>query len=190
MTGDEKYETEYRKLLDEHGYADLIRRSKTFAPAWRTHIDDELLALVFPALMFCEEDPVLLSLYRESLDRWYQGIKPDKSPFFNFLYGSFVGRDSELNASVAFLRDAPLDLVNWRIDNTQREDLRLLREPELDTFQTHPLPPVDERGVVRWDKNPWMAAQGDGGRTEWCPVYWLLPYWMGRYYGFIDGSDL
>jgi hypothetical protein len=28
-------------------------------------------------------------------------------------------------------------------------------------------------------------VQGDGGQTESDGVFWLLPYWMGRYYGYI-----
>ena len=49
MTGDEKYQQHYLRLINEHGYAENARRSKTMGPAWRTHIDDELLALAYPA---------------------------------------------------------------------------------------------------------------------------------------------
>jgi len=79
-----------------------------------------------------------------------------------------------------------LDLVCWTVDNTHREDIRLVREPIWEIQQTDRLLPASERGVVRWDKNPWMAVHGDEGRSEWCPVFWLLPYWMGRYAGFIQ----
>jgi hypothetical protein len=87
--------------------------------------------------------------------------------------------------SLMFLRDAPLDLVRWTVDNTRREDLKRVRAPELETWQTDRLPPPSERGVMRWDDNPWRAVQGDGGQTESDGVFWLLPYWMGRYYGYI-----
>ena len=186
MTGDEKYQREYLSLLHEHGYAANVRHAKTYGPAWRTHIDDELLALAYPALLEYEKDPELLELYRESLDHWYPAVRHDCSPFFNFMYASLVGEDRQLDDSMAFLRDAPLDLVNWRIDNTKREDLSLERAPEIEELQTSRLVPASERGVMRWDKNPWQAVQGDGGHTEWCPTFWLLPYWMGRYYGFIE----
>ena len=57
-------------------------------------------------------------------------------------------------------------------------------------LQTDRMPPPSERGVMRWDKNPWAAISGDFGDSrgslESCGVFWLLPYWMGRYHGFFD----
>lgn len=186
ITGDAKYEREYRKLLDEHGYRENVKRAKTFNPAWRTHIDDELLALAFPALLLYETDPELRPLYRQALDTWYEGVKCDQNPWFHFLYASLTGTQPEMEDSLMFLRDAPLDLVRWTVDNTRREDLKLLRSPEIESWQTDRLPPPSERGVMRWDGNPWVAVQGDGGHTESDGVFWLLPYWMGRYYGYIQ----
>lgn len=186
ITGDAKYEREYRRLLDEHGYRENVKRAKTLNPAWRTHIDDELLALAFPALLLYETDVELKRVYRQALDAWYEGVKHDQNPWFHFLYASLTGTPPELHDSLMFLRDAPLDLVRWTVDNTRREDLRLVRSPEIESWQTDRLPPPSERGVMRWDGNPWVAVQGDGGRTESDGVFWLLPYWMGRYYGYIQ----
>jgi len=185
-TGEARFGQAYRSLIEEHGYAENARRAKTYEDMWRTHIDDELLALAFPALLLLEKEPELLGIYRESLEHWYLGTRNDQSAWFNFVYASLGGGDPGLDVSLAFLRDAPLDLVNWRIDNTCREDLSLTRKPEMEFVQTSRLLPPDERAVIRWDKNPWMADAGDGGHTEWTPVYWLLPYWMGRYYGYIE----
>ena len=68
MTGNEKFQRHYLKLIHEHGYAENARQSKPMGPAWRTHIDDELMALSFPALLQYETDPQLKKIYRESLD--------------------------------------------------------------------------------------------------------------------------
>jgi hypothetical protein len=38
---------------------------------------------------------------------------------------------------------------------------------------------------MRWDNHPFEVVQGDGGATESDGVFWLLPYWMGRYLGLI-----
>ncbi len=186
MTGDPRYQREYERLIRDHHYAENARRAKTYDIMWRTHIDDELLALAFPALLLYETDPALKAIYRESLDHWYRGARRDQSPYFNFTYASLAGKEFHRDESMAFLRDAPLDLVNWRMDNTRREDIRRVRKPEIEYLQTSRILPVSERGVVRWDKNPWDAVAGDGGYTEWTPVYWLLPYWMGRYHGYIQ----
>lgn len=189
ITGDEKYEEHYRRLIEEHGYAEHARRSKTYAPSERTHIDDELLALTYNVLLEQERDPELLAIYRESLDWWYKGLSQDESPFFNFLYGALGGEHFGLDDGIAYLRDAPLDLIDWTVDNSKREDVRLVRAPEIEPLQTNRLMPPSERAVMRWDRNPWRAVGGDEGANEQSPTAWLLPYWMGRYYGFIAGPE-
>jgi len=185
MSGHQRYQQEYLNLLNEHNYAANVRRANTRNPAWRTHINDELLALAYPCLLMHEDDPGLRRLYRESLDHWYDTAKADRSPFFNFTYGACVGKAPQLKISVDYLRNSSLDLVRWTIDNSKREDIRIVRTPELELLQTNRLLPPDERGVIRWDENPWRAVQGDGGHTESDGVWWLLPYWTGRYYGYI-----
>jgi hypothetical protein len=191
ITGDDRYQQEFLRLLHEHGYGENVRRAKTFERSWRTHIDDELLAFTYPGLLLYEQDTELKALFRESLDWWYEGVRHEQSPFFNFLYGLLTGTDAHREDSLFFLRDAPLDLINWTMDNARREDLQLVRAPVFEVLSTHRLLPPSERGVVRWDKNPWAAVQGDGGRSAWAPTYWLLPYWLGRFAGFLEapGTD-
>jgi hypothetical protein len=87
---------------------------------------------------------------------------------------------------VDFLRDVSLDLVDWTIDNSKREDIRLARRPEMEILQTSRLLPASERGVMRWDRNPWAVKSGNEGHSESCPTFWLVSYWMGRYYGYIQ----
>ena len=186
ITGDEKYQTEYLRLLNDCGYAQNARRAKNYSVAWRTHIDDELLALAYTSLLRYETDPDILAIYRESIAHWYAGVREEGSPFFNFTYAMLTGGDPRLEDSLFFLRDMPLDLVNWTVDNSERADLRMVHEPELDKRQTDRLPPPSERGVMRWDRNPWRAVQGDGGHSEAAPTTWLLPYWMGRHCGYIN----
>ena len=185
MSGHKRYQKEYLSLLHNHNYANNVRHAKTYNHAWRTHIDDELLALAYPCLLMHEDDPKLLRLYRESLDHWYAAVKEEHSPFFNFIYSACSGKVPQLKESIKYLRDASLDLVRWTVDNSKREDLRIVRTPELEMLQTNRLLPPDESGVIRWDENPFRAVQGDGGHTESDGVWWMLPYWAGRYYGYI-----
>ena len=185
MSGHNRYQKKYLNLLHNHNYSDNVRYAKTYNHAWRTHIDDELLALAYPCLFMHEDAPKLLRLYRESLDYWYDSVKDEHSPFFNFVYSACTGKVTQLKTSVKFLRDASLDLVRWTVDNSKREDLRIVRIPELEMLQTNRLLPPDESGVIRWDENPFKVVQGDGGHTESDGVWWMLPYWAGRYYGYI-----
>ena len=186
VSGKKKYQKEYLKLLHEHNYADNVRRAKTFNPSWITHIDDELLALAYPCLLLHEKDAELLKLYRESLDRWYNGVKADRSPFFDFTYALLSDFQPDLKSAINWMQDAPLDLVRWRVDNSKRMDIKIVRSPELESLQTDRMLPLSEISFYRWDRNPWYVVQGDGGVNEGDGVFWLLPYWMGRYYGFIE----
>jgi hypothetical protein len=85
------------------------------------------------------------------------------------------------------LRDEPLDLVQWTIDSRKREDIRLVHEPVLDDTEVNRILPPSERATIRSDSNLYSAVRGEDGMSESSGVFWLLPYWMGRYYGYIDG---
>lgn len=185
LSGKSRYQQIYLDLLHTHHYAQNVLSAKTTNPAWTTHIDDELLALAFPCLLLHEKDQNLKAVYLKSLEQWYESAEKDMSPFFNFTYASLSGGDPRLESSLFFLRDAAWDLRRWRIDNSRRADVASCYFPELEQVQLNRLLPISERSFFRWDDNPWYPADGDDGATESDGVFWLLPYWMGRYYGYL-----
>ncbi len=144
-----RYQDEYTKLRYEHHYLQNVLEAKSLNSSWRTHIDDELLSLAFPCLFLYEKDPAILQVYQQSIERLYDAVKDDQSPYFIFSYALCTGKMPDLNAAVEYLRDAPLDLINWRIDNSWREDLKLVHTPEFEQIQTSRLLPPDERGIIR-----------------------------------------
>ena len=191
LSGDPKYETAYRRLIEDHHYDRNVLDAPILNPAWRTYIDTELLAFAYPALLTLEPDHALRRTYQRSFERWHASIRHDGNPFFEFLYAAHLNPDqANLDGARAFLRDVPLDLVRWTMDNSHREDLRLRRSPVMERLQTERLLPPSEICYTRTDQNPWHAVQGDGGRTESDGVFYLLPYWMGRHHGFIDPTDV
>jgi len=56
-----------------------------------------------------------------------------------------------------------------------------------DRVQSHRVLPADERALMKWNVNPYALDTGQGGRSEEAGTFWLLPYWMGRHYGYIEG---
>jgi len=185
LTGDEKYQREYIALIEKHHYLENARRILHSNPAWTTYIDPELLLLAFPPLIMYETDARLKQEWDKLLDKWYDGFKRDKSPFYNMMYSFLRNQKTEVENSMAFLIDTPLDLVDWRFDHTKREDIDIVRTPVLESLQTSELQAPSLRAVVRWDKNPWDAINGNPAR-EREPVFWLLPYWMGKYTEIIE----
>ncbi len=180
LTGDEEYQKRYLNLIREYQYMKNAHRILHSNPAWATYIDPELIFLAYPPLIMYETDEKIKLEWEQLLDKWYEGLKKDHSPFYNMMYSFLRKQKSEVDNSIAFLKDTPLSLVDWRIDQTKREDVVIVRRPILEDLQTSVLQPPSLRPVVRWDKNPWSAIGGNPAR-EREPVFWLLPYWLGKY---------
>lgn len=185
MTGNAKYQEHYLKLIKEEHYLDNMSRITEQNPAWFIYFDAILQMYLYPILLHCEKDPELLAFYQKHADNWMEKRKADKSPVVNFFYSYARSKKTELTPSVEFLKDTPLDLVNWNIDHSKREDIKIIHEPVLDEWQVSELPPASIRAAVRWDRNPWTAVNGYSP-IEREPVFWLLPYWMGRYLKMIE----
>jgi hypothetical protein len=185
VSGKKKYQDEYLRLIRDEGYLENASRIPQQNPAWFIYFDLALAAYVYPILLFYEEDPALHTFYKAHIDQWYTQNTSYRSPLFNFIYCLARDEDKGLRASVDFLVNTPLDLVDWPIDHTIREDVRIVRHPVLEELQVEGFVPVDLRGTVRWDKNPYAARTGNPYR-EREPVFWLFPYWLGRYLGLIQ----
>jgi hypothetical protein len=185
ITGEEKYEKEYRRLLDKEGYRRNLSNLNSKNPAWQVYFDRTMEGYLFPILLRYEKDPALKEFYRNLIDEWMSHQEAGENLINNLTYTLATGRKVNVRQTIEFLRDAPLDLVDWRIDHTVREDVQIVRKPILEEIQVLNLPPASERSTVRWDKNPWAAVQGDPGQVRE-PVFWLWPYWMARYVNIIQ----
>ena len=203
ITGAPKYQDAYLDLAWNKGYARFMVNQKINIPGFLNHSDDELAFLSYYPLLKYEADPELLKYYRASIEKSWKIEKPEKNPLFNFIYGAVSpeGTDFDLDGSLSTLKRISLDLVRWNHHNSQRADLKIkagrgrFGEKESRT----PLPP-DERTVMKWNGNPYeldsgkgwqptesmdYAGTSSGGMSEEAGTFWLLPYWMGKYYGFI-----
>ena len=180
MTHDEKYQREYLRLIKEEGYLTNMDNIPNQDPAWFIYFDVVLAAYQYPILLRCEKDPELLSFYRKHIDRWMDQRKGDNNPLVNFIYCFSTNKKVESESSAGLLKDTPLDLIDWTIDHSRREDISFVHHPVLDELQVSELQPASIRATIRWDKNPWSVSAGNH-HIEREPVFWLLPYWMGRY---------
>lgn len=180
VTGDEVYQNHYMTLIKKHHYMKNVQRILHSNPAWVTYIDPELIFLAFPPLILYETDENLKAQWEQLLDNWYSSLIKDESPFYNMMYSFLRNNRTEVDNSIKFLIDTPLDLIDWPIDHSKREDIDIVRSPVLESLQTSELQPPSLRAVVRWDKNPWEVIGGNP-TMEREPVFWLLPYWLGKY---------
>lgn len=190
ITGNTRYAKEYRKVALDLGYAKLATRYKELREEVN-YSDEELAMLSFYNLLRYETDPELLDrYYRTALDGWWENMVREESPLWDFIYAvARPGAPVDMASAVRTLYRMPADTIEWTVTNSNRKDVSM--DLEADRFQrrqaTTLLPP-DERPVMKWNSNPFDIDGGSDGRGEDDGAAFLLPYWMGRYYGLLLGK--
>jgi hypothetical protein len=189
ITGNPRYQTEYRKAAIEWNYADWITRVNEFRQELN-YSDEELAMLPFYCIFRYETDPVLLGAYRRALDQWWLNIQREANPLWTFIY--LTGNPKakvDLPAAVWTLYRMPMDTIQWTVRNSHRADLAWAPNPDrFGKRETLNLLPPDERPVMRWNANPFIVDGGGDGRAEDDGAALLLPYWLGRYHKFLKGE--
>lgn len=188
ITGNELYQKEYLRLINEEGYLENAKGINSKNPAWQVYFDRTLEGYLFPILLKYEKDPERIEFYQNLAEEWMAKQTAGENLINNLTYTISTGKKMNVKQTIDFLKDAPLDLVDWHIDHTLREDVEIIRKPILEDIQISELPSASERATVRWDKNPWAAIQGNPSQVRE-PVFWLWPYWMARYLEIIKSQD-
>jgi hypothetical protein len=186
ITGDEKYEQHYQNLLHEHGYLHNVLVSKKVFPDINNHSDDQLGYVAWYPILQAEKDPEILAALTAAVRRHYKIVRPEKPSFYAFVTGTVDPHYVDFQDAVDNLKEIPTDRRQYRVDNGRRADVVI--DPSKDRFHKKQLllvPPADERSFAKWNGNPYLAESGDGQHVEDDGSAYLLPYWMGRYHGFI-----
>lgn len=155
-------------------------------------------------LVWFEPDTELREFYRQAFfdntrgpDRDGRDLWAEANPFWNFSVVSRMdptGFDNDLVGGM--IRDAVCTLKRFPTDNVRRaRDSTVYPEwkvsPRHGSLAEHAIP-IEERcnSVFEWwgDPNSRQTCQDDLKSAE-PPAGFLLPYWMGRYFGFI-ASDI
>ncbi len=187
FTGDEIYKTKAYELINEHGYDENANRpasvigkveGEDLSDRWN-HSDDQMYFISTPAFVNYSFSEAEKQKHFEASKSHWEIERTEKNPLWNFLYAMTGGTDFDLEDSVWWLQQYPMDLIAWSIDNSQREDLEKL-EPNF-RWQTY-------ADILPRDEQPLYAHNGAyrnnanaKGSSESSPYIWLLPYWAGRY---------
>jgi hypothetical protein len=190
ITGNALYAGEYKKVALERGYARLATRYKELREEIN-YSDEELAMLSFYNLFRYERDGEFLDhYYRPALDGWWENIVREENPLWTFIYAlAQPGARLDMTSAVRTLYRMPVDTVEWTVHNSNREGLTMTGP--VDRFQRRQaltLLPPDERPIMKWNGNPFDIDGGSEGRGEDDGAAFLLPYWMGRYHGFLLGE--
>lgn len=187
VTQEEKFNAAYQRLITELGYASNVSRLATEAPAEVNYSDEELALLSFYPLLRLEDNPTLRGHYVEALKGLWQRVRPEHNPLWNFIYAASTGDlDYGRDDAVDTLERIPLDTISWTVKNSERADLDIpSRRGRFGEKQAPRAIPSNERAVMKWNGNPFELDGGNAGRSEDDGVFYLLPYWMGRYHRII-----
>jgi hypothetical protein len=197
FTGKESYKKKAFELMDKYGYLENLMRpmaeigptkgdnlASNLSEAWN-HSDDEMYFLSYWYLYPYAFNNDLKQKYKAAIKDHWNAERPEKDGLWNLCYAMTGAGEFDLDESVWFLKEFPLDLISWTINNSQRKDIEMV--PANFRLQTTKkvLPP-DERPMFKHNTNTFELDRNGGGRSENSGDLYLLPYWMGRYLGVIS----
>lgn len=189
ISGNEKYKKLYDSFVKSNHYP-LNAMQHKIRDAHICHIDDNLGFVAALTLLRLEEDENLRSIYLCGLEDHWEYEKVEKQPMFCFIHAAMTGRDSDLAQGVQSLREIPLDLTHYTLENSKRKDIIYDTEQE----EWHEPPqvkyplPFDERNVSRPDSSVFVLDVAARNSIQDGTVF-LLPYWIGRYYNLIKEEN-
>jgi hypothetical protein len=190
LTGNTKFTQAYNELIEKHGYAKNAVQAKIYGPFETSHSDDILNFFPYYNLIRYSVNDENLPLYIQSIQRTWNVVRPDRMPVWNVMASVLLKQDCDLQVARRELELYPLDLINWTMENSHRWDLQ--HEQLFDRFgslqATHPIP-TPESNVWRWNTNPRQLDSGSQGTQEEDGSYFLVAYWMARYYGLFTKSE-
>ncbi len=212
ITDDAKYLKYAEYLVENHGYLQNAQLPKTQRGIGTGNQSDDEMALMM-LYNFIKYSPHQEWTERMALACWTYGRLelPEMNPFFNYIYAASCAGQSFSDAwgtypleptgswkedALETLQRFPLDRVNWQHDNSRRIDLLpiddLLRHFDEGSYDdrarrvTGKVIPVDERHFNHWNHDPYQLVSGGDGTSLADGAVFLLPYYMGLYYGFVE----
>ena len=190
ITGNSRYAEAYQDRI-RRGYAEHMRHYRRWPGGGEINFsDDELAYLSYDPLLRYEKDGKLRRIYLDGLRFTWKQIRPDYNPLWNYI--SVAGGAGRMwrtirDESHRALDRIPTDMIEWTVQNSHRTGLKL--RGEKDRFSRTQLVEVlapDERPVAKWNSKPYRPDGGNGGAGEDDGAYFLLPYWMGRFHGWVE----
>lgn len=122
----------------------------------------------------------------------WETVKTDKNVFFAYIYGSQGASDPNIvkNATEQFQGFVNAPHVDRPID--WRDDARYPHSTECSDQVDHSVSiDVADRGSADfiWQRNPFALYRAGRTNFVYAGVDYMLPYWMGRYYGYIQDDS-
>lgn len=195
LTGEERFHEAKRFLIDEYGY-DEEAKMELERVARRAQMDnDDMAVWSFNVLLRYEPDPALYAKWVEGWQHeWDVKLQHQQAAWWDIMHVTNGANDFDARRIRDWLRSAPVDMIRWNMDNSERKDVG--RPKPEDYFEQSggmrsdgSIVPYDERPTNRWNTDSFRTEGGFDGYVEMDGADVLAPYWMARYYGFIRRAD-
>jgi hypothetical protein len=201
FTKKEKYKKKAVELLQKHGYLENLMRpmsiigkapedadehSKHMSDGWN-HSDDEMYFVGYWGLYRYALNDTLKAKFKKAIIDHWEIERPEKEGAWNIFTALTGTKTFDLDEVAWYLREFPLDLIDWEIRNSHRKDIELLPDNFRKQTTKEVLSP-GERPIQRHNGNTFTLDRnrGNGKSEHSAGDIWLLPYWMGRYLGVIS----
>lgn len=190
------YKQKAFELMDKYGYYENLMRpmsqigqaptdadpfAKNLSDGWN-HSDDEMYFVGYWGLYrYAFNDTLRASFKKSILDHW-EMERPEKEGAWNIFTALTGVKAFDLDEAAWYLREHPLDLVDWSIQNSHRGDIENL-SPNFRKQTIKEVLPPDERPIQRHNANMFTLdyTRSNGSSEHSAGDIWLLPYWLGRY---------
>ncbi|MEX2015916.1 MAG: hypothetical protein WD873_04695 [Candidatus Hydrogenedentales bacterium] len=201
-----KYGEIYRRFAVDEGYAEVAERARALRDPQRqgaiNHSDDVLIFMALYPLLEFEKDADLRGHYLAALRRaWFgndqfPGVQPEDNPLYAFIAKRFLGDEIDVAPSIANLKRFPLDM-KWNRTTLAQYAAKFGTEMVEPITSPEPGPgdaiPLDRRqkSWSAWVMDPYHGTgtrNADSG-LEYNGHDYLLAYWLGRYWGYIDAGN-
>ncbi len=129
---------------------------------------------------------------QQAADGMFADAFPEAGPFTQFAVQMLSRFEPPIADTVDTLKGMPLELIGWRMNNTHRLDIQLDPTPGQQPVYgwsrvDGKALPIEERSHVRQDRDAFrLDASEDDGWAEHEGTFYLLPYYMARYHGFLE----
>jgi hypothetical protein len=120
--------------------------------------------------------------YNRAYDELRATTDGDGNAFFNMIDRGLKGANAKRDAETVALLDAWLRRPRTDVFRDFSNQVRVCD----DDRACKPLP-VEDRVTTDflWQRSPFQLAGGGAGNIETAGIDYILPYWMGRYYGVV-----
>lgn len=195
LTGEDRFEQEYQRLLGEEGYTKFLERCRINPPILRQlstsfGSEDNLAMLNYYMLMTLEDDIRILEACKRGLEKRWSVINDPENSLFNFVYHAMTQKETpDLEVGVDALnifpteKRVPVVALKRKLPKSR---LQVAKNVLLSSRRS-----IEDRAIdeYAWGVNPLRQDEWRGGKEgymEFTGIDFLIAAYMGIYHRFIE----